>query len=542
MSHPEHESWKDKYLATLESLGQETREREQAEKILRQAISRLSLAVDTRDPTFTAELASLRDTVRSGGDPQHIARLMEDISASILRLDRRRTASEAIVAALEAFTSRTHGLHLPAGPRQAARDFKKRLLRASQDADVPAALDASVHFNATLTEWLITPRPERPGLLQRILQRTQTDNTKINDEPAGQDSAPPFNLVLFDLLKRLDLPAVLDPLAMRIGEQLQEPPTAALASAAVGDIADLMAKSRHQIEQEKQDIEQFLAQLTNRLEEIDQLLGDSFGNRERASAEGSVIDANMTAAVDRIHRSVAEAQDIEGLKIAIKLHIENIQTQMRARQELEQTQLKQAEAEAARLRETLAKTENESQTLRARLQDARERALHDTLTGLPNRLAYEQRIEQELARWSRYGRAAVLSIWDVDYFKQINDRFGHLAGDNALKAIARLLEEASRESDFLARFGGEEFMLLLPETDIATALALANRLRERVAGRRFLYRGQPVPLSISCGLAPFMVGDTAETLYQRADTALYRAKAVGRNCCLVFEPSMLSQD
>jgi diguanylate cyclase len=345
--------------------------------------------------------------------------------------------------------------------------------------------------------------------------------------------------VLFDLIKRLDLPGEFSGRAQRIGTRLLEPPTVELAETAVGDIADLVAKSRLQIEQEKRDIEQFLSQLTGRLQEIDRHLGESLGHRERANAEGSAIDASLSAEVAQIHRSVAEAHDFSSLKTSIKTHLENIQAQMQARKELEQSQLELAQAEAARLRETLNRVEGESRQLRERLQDARERALRDALTGLHNRLAYDERIAQELERWNRYARPAVLSIWDIDHFKRINDTFGHTAGDNALRAVAKILQEATRKSDFLARFGGEEFMLLLPETDIATALELADRLRERVATKRFQYRGQPVPLSISCGLATFLEKDSPEDIYRRADIALYRAKAAGRNRCLVFAPDML---
>lgn len=586
MTNTETTSWKEKYFSTLETLEvleNKNKERERTETILRQAMSRLSLAVETKDPQLNAELEALRKTVRAGSDIQRIQQSMEEISASILRLDQRQTSADSIAATLERLEHRSERTQLPNDIRQATRELKKQLRQASKQADPRAALDAYASYADSLIDWVATEAgDESPGLLGRLFGRK--DDTPGAEEPpvgasetitppqsgepleqtaatetppvgeegiqatAGETHAPDlpatlsFNQVLFDLLNRLDLPATFSTRAQRLGARLHQPPTAALATAAVTEIADLVARSRHQVEQEKQEIEQFLSQLTGRLQELDHLLGDSLGNREHANAQGNAIDASMSAEVEQIQRSVAEARDFDGLKTSIRTHLENIQEQMQARKELEQTQLKMAEAEAAHLRESLAKVEGESQELRARLKDARDRALRDALTGLANRLAYDERIGQEIARWIRYGHPTVLSIWDIDHFKKINDTFGHTAGDNALKAVAKLLEEATRDSDFLARFGGEEFMLLLPETDIATALELANRLRERVAAKRFQYRGQPVPLSISCGLAHFIDQDTAEDVYRRADVALYRAKAAGRNCCKVFEPGMLDQD
>ncbi|MBK1648660.1 GGDEF domain-containing protein [Rhabdochromatium marinum] len=553
MLNAEPHSWKHKYLQVLNTLELEQKTHCEQDQALRQALSRLSLAVETNDEQLNSELNILRKTLRGGGEIQYIQQLMEDISASILRVDLRQNTVNDIDAALRSHERSLEHIRVPRELRKATRQLKQSLQAARKKANLRAALTAYSHYTAEVTEWIDTqPIPNSSGLFERIFARKEEATAAPDDRTSAPEAQPqpiqselppfnlpPFNQVLFDLLSRIDLPAEFDSQTRRIGECLHQPPTTELASTAVIDIADLMAKSRHQLEREKKDLEGFLSQLTERLQALDRHLGESFGLRERASAEGSAIDDSMSAEVAHIHRSVAEAQDFSGLKSSIKTHLENIQVQIEARKELEQTQLELALADAAHLRESLAKVETESQQLRERLREARERALHDGLTGLHNRLAYDEYIGQEMERWRRYARPAVLSIWDIDHFKRVNDRFGHIAGDNALKAIARLLQDATRKSDFLARLGGEEFMLLLPETDIETALELANRLRERVATQRFKYLGQPVPLNISCGLATFIAQDTPEALYHRADLALYRAKETGRNRCVVFEPGML---
>ncbi len=140
-------------------------------------------------------------------------------------------------------------------------------------------------------------------------------------------------------------------------------------------------------------------------------------------------------------------------------------------------------------------------------------------------------MQAELARAERHGRPLTLGILDVDHFKRINDRFGHPAGDRVLRILADLFRQQTRASDFLARFGGEEFMLVLPETSGPDALVVADKLRETVAQAHFHYRKQSVPVTLSCGLAQYRPGETLEQLYVRADAALYRAKEGGRNRC-----------
>ena len=159
--------------------------------------------------------------------------------------------------------------------------------------------------------------------------------------------------------------------------------------------------------------------------------------------------------------------------------------------------------------------------------------MFDVLTGIPNRLAYEKKVAEEVARWKRFGHPLSVAVWDVDFFKKVNDTFGHKAGDKVLKTIAQLLNERIRETDFLARYGGEEFVMLLPGTKEEETLRLVNDLREKVASCGFHYHGDPVSITVSCGVSCFRENDNLETVFERADQALYRAKRNGRNQCVI---------
>ncbi|MDR7414915.1 MAG: GGDEF domain-containing protein [Armatimonadota bacterium] len=155
----------------------------------------------------------------------------------------------------------------------------------------------------------------------------------------------------------------------------------------------------------------------------------------------------------------------------------------------------------------------------------RVRANTDPLTGLLNRRGIFIAFDVEAERHRRYGHPLSVVLFDVDHFKRINDRYGHGAGDRVLVSVARTVQGAIRPSDSLARWGGEEFLLLLPETPLRGALELAERLRREIASLVTEFG----PVSASFGVAAFRPTDNLGTLVRRADAALYRAKEAGRN-------------
>jgi diguanylate cyclase (GGDEF)-like protein len=146
----------------------------------------------------------------------------------------------------------------------------------------------------------------------------------------------------------------------------------------------------------------------------------------------------------------------------------------------------------------------------------------DALTGLSNRRAMEEALHQMLAMKARYDFCFSLAIVDLDYFKAINDRHGHLHGDQVLVQFAELMRETARETDLLNRYGGEEFVVIMPQTGLSGGCVFCERLRRNVAERQ--------TYTISGGVAVAERGDSLQDLLSRADAALYRAKSSGRNC------------
>jgi diguanylate cyclase (GGDEF)-like protein len=157
----------------------------------------------------------------------------------------------------------------------------------------------------------------------------------------------------------------------------------------------------------------------------------------------------------------------------------------------------------------------------------------DQLSQLLNRRGIREILEAEFARQQRYTGALSLVMCDIDHFKQVNDRHGHQEGDNVIKYLATIFKQALRKQDQTARWGGEEFLIVLPETDSEQALILAEKLRAQIHAHTFSTDSQTFQISASFGIYQVKTDDSIDQAVNRADQALYEAKEQGRNQCIL---------
>jgi diguanylate cyclase (GGDEF)-like protein len=174
-------------------------------------------------------------------------------------------------------------------------------------------------------------------------------------------------------------------------------------------------------------------------------------------------------------------------------------------------------------------------------EELREQATHDSLTRLWNRAAILEILQRELDRTTRSSTTLSILLADVDHFKRVNDAYGHLAGDAVLREIARRMQTALRPYDGIGRYGGEEFLLVLPDCDSAGAVALAERLRVAVSSEAVVLAEGVIPVTLSLGIATCAGLCESKTLIAAADGALYRAKGSGRNRTELALPNDLIQ-
>lgn len=178
----------------------------------------------------------------------------------------------------------------------------------------------------------------------------------------------------------------------------------------------------------------------------------------------------------------------------------------------------------------LAATKMALEHVKAELQESRQMMQEDWLTGAQNRRAMDHVLGKEVARAQRSATKLSVAMLDIDHFKHVNDEFGHDAGDKLLQHLTLITKSVLRESDSLVRYGGEEFLIILPETDIKGCEFVMGRLQQAFLNNPMQYEGKPIPVTFSAGLARLKPDENGHAMVMRADTALYEAKQAGRNC------------
>ncbi|GAB6034960.1 GGDEF domain-containing protein [Galenea microaerophila] len=188
-------------------------------------------------------------------------------------------------------------------------------------------------------------------------------------------------------------------------------------------------------------------------------------------------------------------------------------------------------AETRQLQQNIENSRDKIQSLKNELINANTLASTDELTNIPNLRGYRRMIENAIEYANQQGQTFALLLIDIDHFKQINDTYGHRVGDGVLRYLAKVLYRETKGRDYIARIGGEEFIVILPNTGYSAALKVANTIRKKIeqSALKVISQNQRLRLTVSIGIAIYRMGETEETLFERVDKALYLAKKDGRN-------------
>ncbi|EIK60469.1 diguanylate cyclase [Pseudomonas lactis] len=345
-------------------------------------------------------------------------------------------------------------------------------------------------------------------------------------EPSYSSVAKHIEGTLLGLLEDLSLPERHQPQAEAMRERLAHGLNWYELLPILDDLAVLMLAIT---DSGQHEFEAYLKQLNERLEAFQGHLQVASEGHADSSLAARELDTQIREQVDGLQSSVQDAADLDSLKQVLESHLEGLLGTMDEHQQQRDLREQEVAARLKGLAERVAHMEQEAQGYREHLEVQRQKALIDPLTGLPNRAAWSERLDYEVNAWHQRGNSLSLAMLDLDHFKRINDGYGHLAGDKVLKIIANVLSKRLRPTDFIARFGGEEFVLLMPDSTLADALAVGEVLREAIAACPFHFKGEPVTITVSMGVAQFQPGERSDLALKRADEALYRAKAAGRN-------------
>jgi len=383
---------------------------------------------------------------------------------------------------------------------------------------LPVFID-SLPLPLVMAEAIAAIDPEEPG--EALLYALPP-----SPEPSYSSVAAHIEDTLLGLLNDLTLPERHRPQAEAMRDRLEHGLNWYELLPILDDLATLMLAIN---DSGQHDFELYLKQLNERLDTFQShLQAASEGHADSASAARD-LDSQLREQVGGLQSSVQGATDVASLKQILEQRLEGLIGTIDSHQQQRDQREQEIATRLQSLAERVASMEGEALEYREHLEEQRQKALIDPLTGLANRAAWSERLEQAVVQREGDGSELLLAMLDLDHFKSINDSYGHLAGDKVLKIIANELRKRLRPVDFLARFGGEEFVLLIPATPMAEAVRLVETLRAAVEACPFHFKGQRVTITISIGLAAFRGSERSELVLKRADDALYRAKDAGRN-------------
>jgi len=464
----EEDDWKQRYL-------NEVKDWESTDKLLRKVATRLAIAAEGYSPNLDDVLASIQKHIR-GGELRELEADLSELTRQIKGLDMGAAASAAPRSTEEA------------APRDTVAASPSR--ESSSVAPVPEAPTGPATSRLAMAE------DTREVLLTLI------DEFSVTNPGSGA----------FETLRET-LQSDRGSDWHRVLERL------------ISEIRGLIQR----ISSDKQALQQLMQEVGAELGGISQSLGDDYHGLQEGREQALAMHEVMDVGVQDIQSRIASELDIDVLKEGVSQALEDIRKGISEFIEKDAERFTVSEARNAELRARIAKMEEETEQLQKKLNRNQEKLMRDTLTGVRSRLAYDESLAQEMSRFRRYSEVFCLVILDIDYFKRVNDSFGHAAGDKALQLVASIVGEQVRETDLLFRVGGEEFVLLLPRTAPDAALPLVETVREAVANSGFHYEDKPVQITLSAGLTTILPEDTEETLFARADDAMYRAKKAGRN-------------
>jgi len=467
------ENWRKKYFDSLSSLETEQRQFRSMETALKRLAGRLCTAALGQSARLDEQIRKLQSAIRREPTVEELEQITPALTDAIQALDQ-----PAAPLAIAAPSSIAAVPVVPAVLVAAAQPVKARPDSTRQ----PIVVDERVR--AILAALLAELRRD-PGLIEQA----DALDSKLTAE-----------------LTQDQFPELLSSLTEMVGQRIRR------------------------IERDKREIEVLLSHMVGKLDEIGQFVADQNRSQSQSQASSETLSLQLAGEMKAMGESVESAGDLQQIRGQVRSRLDSIDRHLHEFRQREAALANAMRGRNEQMHARIAALEDEAKRLQNQLQDEQRLSTIDALTKIPNRLAYEKRIEEELKRWQRFKQPVCVAVLDVDYFKRINDAYGHRAGDKVLLTVAECLAGRIRGTDFVARYGGEEFVMILPGTGIEDAARLIEATRAAIANIGFHFRGTPVSITISGGVTAVLASDSPGTAFDRADKALYQAKERGRNC------------
>ncbi|WP_075186349.1 GGDEF domain-containing protein [Teredinibacter haidensis] len=573
-------SYKEKYLKALDDQERQQKQFTFQLDLMRKTLGHLGVAAQGLDKNLDSSLLALKELMR-GGSGHQVVEQLERVQQSVLAFERIRDqeqlqAVEKMRGLLQIFLT----LKLPRELRDKIHGFSKNLQHALtsyryyprvlgeltllQESALNAAMNPPTSFFQRLKggntlgsvkESVQEPtdvarHKEEEGLGGETLQLANNevppaDKAKSVGKERGAEPlhgghllkedgydkvASRITLTLRELMDNIEPNDIVRHRVDLVRARIERGMDWYALSVTLEDIRDILMQRYLDVDRE---FSQYLQDVNKELSSISSALGIALEREAEVNTAAADLSDAVSGEMQKIQETMVHSTSLDNLKDSVTSHLSVIHDALLDYRQVQEQGVNTVTGELQKLLTKVETIEKESNKTKELLEEERYRATHDTLTGLPNREAYNERAFHELQRFQRYGHSLTIAVCDIDFFKKINDNYGHQAGDKVLKLLARVISTRLRKVDFVARYGGEEFVLLLPETTPNTAKKVLDKIRAVVSKASFRFKDEPVGITISFGITGFASDDSVESAFERADKGLYEAKAGGRNCCVL---------
>ncbi|WP_407331208.1 diguanylate cyclase [Enterovibrio sp. 27052020O] len=482
--------------------------------ILKRLISRLIAASQAHeDPQLNERLSQIRRDIDSQDD---VSRLIPQLALVERMVNRHKQTTVKAKDALECqFQQSGETLKcLPGLPAQLKRDLRNLLVTPSTHHQVNPNEGSHNKIVALLQ------------LYERALKLLSLPSNGLSAKDLlNIDRIHQLCTELQHLITELDFDGEVGDKLLGIRSRLLlTPDSQTLLELTLESVQLILDGTRN----ERKASQVFLSQLNEDLSVLQRHNGRSIDSSQAISSQRSSLNDELASSVETIQSQLIEAESLEALRPTlseVSVNLASLVARNRELEEREQQLLEQLQHNEQKLDALYQQTMD----YRRRLGDQERKLLLDPLTKVYNRAALDDRLEHEYRCWIRYETPFCLAMIDIDHFKSVNDQYGHLVGDKVLKVVARTIHQCLRDTDFIARFGGEEFVVLLPDADEETRKSLLTNIRETVAKLPFKFKDNRLTVTVSIGASLFKDNDNTVEVLERADNALYNAKHNGRN-------------
>jgi diguanylate cyclase len=492
-------------------------------EVLRKAVSRTSMLAEGNDPKLDSVVRQIRQAITKGTSADEIQDVLNNAEPLLIQSDEIQTnRAKQVRTTLQDLIELLEKQENKRVPQNQKKQLEAQIrLHWQHSCQWPELLKGFLSLAEKTLNQVEVDQP-RSSFFKRLFNRSNSIELQNSD----QDIMMQISHTLAGLINNLSLPSYYD-------EDIVDLKKALLGNSNLQQLPELLDEVINfimvAIGKNQESLTNYLNQLNKQLASINESISSSYHSQKSLSESREGFNTKLQRQVSDTSQAIQNADNLDNLKALINDRLSSISSTMTEYKTQMQEQEKHATQSITLLKNKVTRMEKDTASLRMLLQEKLAQAMTDSLTDLPNRTAYQDTMLPLCRMMQKTQKPICLAVCDIDHFKKVNDSWGHLAGDKVLRLVPKQMRSVLAKEDLIFRYGGEEFVIVFPNTTFAQATERSEAIRLAVAKTPFNVQGEPVSISISIGLAELHAQEEAESLFARADKQLYLAKEAGRN-------------